>query len=48
MENKSFVQNRMPCVTREAKAKFRRVIVLDEVEEKKKLHSTECMNNVMS
>jgi hypothetical protein len=30
MENKSFVQNRMACVTSEAKAKFKRAIVLDE------------------
>jgi len=32
MENKSFVQNRMACVMREGKAKFKRAIVLDEVE----------------
>jgi hypothetical protein len=48
MENKGFVQNRMACVMREAKAKFERAIALQEVEEEEKLPSTECMNNVMS
>lgn len=50
MENKSFVQNRMACVMRAAKAKFKRAAVLDvvEVEEEEKMLSTECMNNVMS
>ena len=40
----------MVCVMREAKTKFKRVILLDEVEEEKeeKLPSTEFMNNVTS
>lgn len=47
MENKSFVKNKMACVMSEAKAKFKRAILLDEVEEEK-LPSSDCMNNVMS
>lgn len=49
MENKSLVKNGMACVMREAKAKFKRAIVMEEVEEEEeKLPSTDRMNNVMS